>query len=189
MMHGQFLRPCKIGEQARHRQVGAAEPISSEIGAAVGELGIEPIKLSFEPCATFGCSSRFDVVHPRHEAPCHRPHCGSATCHRSNRGSMASRASSHVEHTDATDDRPECGSCLCDLVSPAGGRRAACGSVPALRRLGRHHHWRLCLTGGMARQRCATETSQRDRSMGPIRRGWRASPSCRRSRPATRASR
>ena len=39
------------------------------------------------------------------------------------------------------------------LVSVASGRRAACRSVPALRRLGRHHHRRLCLARGMARQR------------------------------------
>jgi hypothetical protein len=74
MMHGQLLRLCKISEQARYRKVGAAETVSNKIGAAVGELGIEPVKLGFERRATFRCGSRFDVLHPRHEAPCHRPH-------------------------------------------------------------------------------------------------------------------
>jgi hypothetical protein len=52
------------------------------------------------------------------------------------RGNMASGACSHVEHTDAINDRPECGSCFRSLVSAVGDRRAACRSVPALRRLG-----------------------------------------------------
>src|SRR6188472_3500491 len=45
------------------------------------------------------------------------------------------RARSYVEYTDAIDDRSECGSCVRSLVSVAGGRRVACRSVPALRRL------------------------------------------------------
>jgi hypothetical protein len=103
--------------------------------------------------------------------PGHRIICGSTTYCGSNRGGMASRARSHVEHTDATNDRPECGSRLRSLVSIAGGRRTACRSVPALRRLGRYHHRRLRLARGMARQRCGNETSQHDRCMGPVRRG------------------
>ena len=61
------------------------------------------------------------------------------------------RARGYVEHTDALNDRFECGSCLRGLVSAAVGRRAACWSLPAFRRLGRHHHWRLCLARGLAR--------------------------------------
>src|SRR6185437_4396395 len=78
---------------------------------------------------------------------------------------------SHAQHTDATNDWLECGSCLGNLVSVAGCRGPACGSVPALRRLGRHHHRRLCLARGVARDGCANETSQCDRCMGSLRRG------------------
>ena len=66
----------KVGKQARHRQVRPVEPVSGEIGAAVGEPAVEPIQLCFEPGSALCCGARPDIVHPHQDAPCHRPHHG-----------------------------------------------------------------------------------------------------------------
>jgi hypothetical protein len=64
----------------------------------------------------------------------------------------------------------ECRSCLRGLVSAAGGRRAACWSLPAFRRLGRHHHWRFALPVAWLAKDAGTRHLN-DRCMGPVRCG------------------
>jgi hypothetical protein len=88
------LQSAKLTGSAGRRWIG--------IAAATASAGMLPIS---KPFLVIGLFVAAPLVTAAIAAAWPRPH-------------------SDVEHTDATNDRPECGSCLRSLVSVAGGRIA-----------------------------------------------------------------